>query len=298
MEENLSKQALTELAKAFKALQLEASYKAKRNAAWLKKTLAWCDEHAITLGREGDSKNYYIERDGIRKVDAKLQSLGYSPLREFQQGVSGDRQDAAKVSPNEKDAKQLPTEHLVLAVCSDLSMRLAYQSLFQLAESPAQIQIELDIRTLDLASYDYLVVVENRDCFSAWHQYQIPSELANALVVYRGHESHHSKACQTLKAHWFAEKGQHGQVFFGDYDPHGMGLAIDVKAPYQHVLFPDLDWLKCNHVFGHFDESKAYSKRFQHERCPENWLELLDVMYQKEIGLRQQWMFDTQLRLY
>lgn len=298
MDENLSKQALTELTKAFKALQLETSYKVKRNAAWLRKTLAWCDEHAIKLGREGDSKHYYIERDGIRKLDAKLQSLGYSPLIELQQGVSGDRLDAAKVSPNEKDAKALPTEHLVLAACSDLSMHLSYQSSFQLVETPAQIQLELDIRTLDPAPYDYLVVVENRDCFSAWHQYQIPSELTNALVIYRGHESHHSKACQALKAHWAAQKGASGQVYFGDFDPHGLAIAIEASTPYQHLLLPQLSWLQDNHQPLHFEEDKAYSKRDMVHRCPESWRVLLDTMYQESVALRQQWMFDTQLRLY
>ncbi|MGB1296801.1 MAG: DUF7281 domain-containing protein [Psychrobium sp.] len=298
MDENLSKTALKELAKAFKVLQLETSYKAKRNAAWLKKTLAWCDEHAITLGREGDSKHFYIERAGIRKVDAKLQSLGYSSLREFQQGASGDRLDAAKVSPNEKDAKELPTEHLVLAVCSDLSMRIAYQSLFQFAEPPAQIQLELDIRTLDLAPYDYLVVVENRDCFSAWHRYQIPSELTNALVVYRGHESHHSKACQALKSRWLEHNGGKGQVYFGDFDPHGLAIAIEATTPYQHLLLPQLSWLKHNYQPLHFDEDKAYSKRDMVHRCPEPWRVLLDTMYQESVALRQQWMFDTQLRMF
>ena len=298
MDENLSKQALTELAKAFKALQLETSYKVKRNITWLNKTLTWCDEHAIILGREGDSKHYYIERDGIQKLDAKLQSIGYSALLDYQQGVGGDRLDGAKVSPNEKDAKELPTEHLVLVACSDLSLCLTYQSLFQLTETPAQIQVELDIRTIDLTSYDHLVVVENRDCFSAWHQYQIPRELTNALVVYRGHESHHSKACQVLKARWLKQKDASGQVYFGDFDPHGLAIAIDATTPYQHLLLPELSWLKENHQPVHFDADNAYSKREVVHRCPSQWRMLLDTMYQQSVALRQQWMVATQLRLY
>ena len=298
MDETLSKQALNELAKAFKALQLETSYKAKRNAAWLKKTLMWCDEHAINLGREGDSKHYYIARDGIQKLDAKLQSMGYSALLDYQQGVAGDRLDGANVSPNEKDAKELPTEHLVLAACSDLSLCLTYQSLFQLTETPAQVQVELDIRTLDLTSYDYLIVVENRDCFSAWYQYQIPRELTNALVVYRGHESHHSKACQALKARWLEQKGTSGQVYFGDFDPHGLAIAIEATTPYQYLLLPELTWLKEHCLPTHFDEDKAYSKREIAHCCPSQWRTLLDTMYQEGVALRQQWMFVTQLKLY
>ncbi len=297
MDELLPKAALIELEKAQRKLLAGGDVKVKSSVGWLKKSLAWCDEHGIRLGRDAGAF-FYIEHDGIGKVDAKLQAIGYSPLLHFQDGVTGDRCGATKVSPNEKDAKQLPTEHLVLTACSDLPLCLSYQSLLQLPETPTQIQMELDIRTLDLMSYDYLVVVENRDCFTAWHQYKIPCELTGALVVYRGHESHHTKACQTLKGRWLDEKGECGQVFFGDFDPHGMGLAIEATTPYQHLLLPDVNWLQVHHVSSHFDESKAYSKRNLHRRCPEQWHSLLHLMYPQQIALRQQWMFDTQLKLY
>lgn len=298
MDEKLLSGTLKELAKAYVALRLTEEVKVNGNATWLKNALFWCEEHAIRLGRSGGTKHFYIERGGIDKVDSKLRSMGYSPLSQLIEGLKGDRIHSARYSPNEKDANTSPMEYLVLSACTELSMRLSYQSLLQLDDLPAQIQLELDIRELDLSQFDYLVVIENRDCFSAWHQYLLPEELTRLLVIYRGHEKEHSKACQWLKARWNKEKGPNNQIFFGDFDPHGLAIAIDSSTPYQYLLLPSVDWLQANYVTAHFDDNNAYLTRHLLGRCPERWQSLITMMYDKQIAVRQQWMFGMPLQLY
>jgi hypothetical protein len=189
-------------------------------------------------------------------------------------------------------------QHLVLSASTDLSMRLTQQSLFKLADTPAQLNLELDIRTLDLLLFDYLVVVENRDCFNQWHRYQIPSSLSRVLVIYRGHDKYHSTGCKALKSRWFADKGNKGQVYFGDFDLDGLAIAIDSNIPYQYLLLPEMAALTMQLDPLHYDEKNAFRLRQLNQRCPPQWHSVMALLLNEKKGLRQQWMFERELVLY
>lgn len=297
MDELLPKAALIELEKAQREILLGDDIRVKANSSWLKKTLAWTDENGIKLGRRAGG-HFYIELDGLTAIEKKLHQLGEGSLGELIEQLDGDRINASSVSSNEKNAKALPMQHLVLSACTDLSLRLAQQSLFNLADTPQQINLELDIRTLDLSWLDYLVVVENRDCFNEWHRYQIPSSLSRALVIYRGHEKHHSKACYALKSRWLSEKGDSGQIYFGDFDLDGLAIAIDSKILYQHLLLPQIVALTAQLEPLHYDENNAFRLRELNQRCPPQWQSILALLLNERKGLRQQWMFESELVLY
>jgi hypothetical protein len=297
MDELLPKAALIELEKAQRDLLLGNDAKVKENSGWLKKTLAWCDENGINLGRRAGG-HFYIESSAISAIENRLQLLGEASLAQLVKQLSDDRVNASQASANEKLASQLPTQHLVLSACTDLSLRLSQQSLFGLTDTPVQINLELDVLTIDLSRFDYLIVIENRDCFNAWHRYQIPSLLLRSLVIYRGHEKQHSKGCMTLKSRWFDEKGSHGQVYFGDFDIDGLAIAIDSKVAYQHLLLPTLDKLTSALKSLHFADDNAYRQRDLINRCPVEWQPLLDLLLTQQAGLRQQWMFDDELGIY
>lgn len=296
MEELLPKSVLIEIEKAQRQLLLGSDVKVPANAGWLKKALVWCDEYSINLGRQAGTY-FYLERAGVDAIEQRLLRLGEASLKAQISGHDTDRMASASVSANEKLAKQFPTEHLVLSACTDLNCRLAHQLLFNLAEVPAQLNIELDITTLDLSLYDYLIVVENRDCFNQWHDYQVASNITRPLVIYRGHDKHHSKACYGLKSRWLKEKGVIGQIFFGDFDIAGLGIAIDSDVIYQHILVPSIVELETLLKKLHFDESHSFHLRALKERCPDKWQPLLALLLENRAGLRQQWMIGKVLAL-
>lgn len=297
MDDLLPKAALIALDKAQKNLRLGKTVKVKASTSWLKKLLVWCSEHEITLGY-GDSEYFYITNEGIISLEQRYHQLGQGTLRQHINETNDDRFRAAKVSGNEKLAKKLPTEHLILTACIDFNLRLSQQSLFGLTQTPLQINHELDVSNIDLSLFDYLIVVENRDCFNAWHEYQIHPSITRPLIVYRGHEKSHSKGCVGLKSRWFNEKGKTGQVYFGDFDIDGLAIAIDSKVGYQYLLLPNSIYLSTNLESFHSDESNVYRQRDLTNRCPQQWQSLLDLLLVKQAGLRQQWMFDSELILY
>ena len=297
MDDLLPKAALIELEKAQNKLRLGNTVKVKSRTNWLKKTLAWCSECEITLGH-GDSEYFHISHEGINAIEQRYEQLGQGTLKQHVKALNGDRIQAVKVSDNEKLAKELPTEHLVLTACTDLNLRLAQQSLFGLTQTPLQINNELDVSSIDLSLFDYLIVVENRDCFNAWHEYQIQSSITRPLIVYRGHEKSHSKGCQELKFRWLNEKGKVGQVYFGDFDIAGLAIAVDIETAYQHLLLPPISRLSKQLKSSHFNERHAYKQRDLFHRCPVPWQPLLSLLLTNKAGLRQQWMFDHELELY
>ena len=141
-------------------------------------------------------------------------------------------------------------------------------------------------------------MVENRDCFNQWYRYQVTSIISRSLVIYRGHDKHHSKGCMTLKSRWFDEKGEIGQVYFGDFDIDGLAIAIDSKIAYQHLLLPHLDYLPASLRSLHFADSNAHRQRELVNRCPQKWESLLNLLLTQQAGLRQQWMFGSELIIY
>lgn len=297
MDELLSKAALTELEKAQRQLLLGSEVKVKSSSSWLRKSLAWCDECGIKLGRDAGNF-FYIEQQGIDAIEQRLSLLKQGSLREHVDVLAGARDEVTSVTSDEKLATKLPTEHLMLSACVDLSLRLSHQLFFNFAETPPQVNIELDIHTIDLSRYDYLIVVENRDSFNQWHQYKISLDITRPLVVYRGHDKYHSKACSALKSRWLQEKGAVGQVYFGDFDVHGVGIAVDAQVAYQHLLLPEIKWLKQHLIHLHYRQSQTYDERFISQRCPIAWQSILNLIFDSQAALRQQWMFNTRLELH
>ncbi|WP_435276063.1 hypothetical protein ACMAZF_03315 [Psychrobium sp. nBUS_13] len=297
MDELLHKAALIELEKAQRKLLAGGDVKVKSSVSWLKKSLAWCDEYGIRLGREA-GVFFYIEQQGIDAVEQRLSLLKQGTLKAHADVLPGTRDATISVTSNEKLAAKLPTEHLVLSACLDLPLRLSHQSCFNFTETPPQINIELDIHTIDLSRYDYLIVVENRDSFNQWHRYKVSLDITRPLVVYRGHDKYHSKACAGLKSRWLQEKGAAGQVYFGDFDVHGIGIAVDAKVAYQHLLLPEIQWLKQHLIQLHYRQSQTYDERFFSQRCPIAWQSILSLIFDSQAALRQQWMFNTPLELH
>jgi len=297
MDDLLPKAALIALDKAKNKLGLGKPVKVRASSSWLKKTSVWCSEHEIILGH-GDSEYFYISNDGIIAIEQRYRQLDQGTLHQHANVIDNNRVNSSKVTDNEKLAKILPTENLVLTANSDFNFRQLQQSLCGLIKVPLQVNHELDVSIIDFSLFDYLIVVENRDCFNEWYKYQIESSITRPLIVYRGHEKSHSKGCIALKSRWLVEKGNTGQVYFGDFDIDGLAIAVDSKIPYQHLLFPSLNYLNEHLRTFQFDADNAYRLRELISRCPHQWQLLLDLLLTQQAGLRQQKMFEIELTLH
>ncbi len=78
-----------------------------------------------------------------------------------------------------------------------------------------------------------VVLVENGIAARYWHQCCVPHELADALMVYRGHESD----AETVRK-WLANLPAGVlKVGYFDFDPAGFGMAIDYGV--DAILVPD-----------------------------------------------------------
>jgi hypothetical protein len=297
METLLDTKIIIELNKASKKLLIGDTVKLKASATWLKKTIAWCDEQHIILGNRCGS-DFYIQKSGVESIENWLKQNNQGSLAQLAKCQTGNRQQVAVYSSNEKIAKISPSEFMVLSACTDVRLCKDSQLIYGLTEIPPQINIEIDIRYLDLSLFNYLIVIENLDSFNDWHQYILNKKLSNALIVYRGDKKGHSKACQALKKRWLDEKGYYGQIFFGDFDVAGLAIAIDSKVAYQQVLLPELSYIKKHLDTLQYKDNYAYSRRNLFNECPEKWQFLLKILLENKASLRQQNMFNTPLILY
>jgi len=293
--DTLSAAAIIELNKVKKQLLTQPRVGVNGKASWFKAVLRWCDEHEIELGTQ-ESRQFWISRDGILAIEQCLRLHGQGSVASQAQKRLGERSTVS--SSNEKIAQIKPMQRRILCASCDLGQRLNQQQFFNLTAPPAQVIVDLDCRHIELTHYDYLVVIENRDSFNDWHRYlPFTQGLANALVVYRGHEKTHSKGCKALKARWQQLKGDNGLVYFGDADIAGLGLAMAGEVSYQHLLLPPLSLLKANLDPAQVNAEYDYSRRNLKNQLLRSWLEVYEILNQRA-ALRQQNMYNLSLVLY
>lgn len=252
--------------------------------------LTWCDDADIVPGRLISAKQYQFTLTGINQIEQRLTQQGFSPLHtDFGQL---NRAQAARVDANEKRGQLSPTAHLLLVAHTDKKWCQLFSQTFY--PSP-QCNIEVDVNALNIACYDTLVVVENRDSFNDWHKFSKPNVLGDALVVYRGDKTH-SKACKTLRTRWLVEKPQAPMVYFGDLDLAAIRIAL--SGGYQGLLLPCDDWLTSHLIRQHYCDNQLRFRDKLYQHCPVGWRALLELMHVQQAGLRQQWMLQAQLTVY
>ncbi len=162
------------------------------------------------------------EREALRRQCRKL--WGFDPIEDR---IDGDRHSAAALGAiDEKIAAQRPDDGFVL-VKGNLPAGLP-----QLA---AGLSLRVPLATLELAAIDQLLLVENLDSFDAIAQYPLPAELADALILYRGHGGLARGARQLLGA----LPDSCRVIAFPDYDPAGLQIALTLPR-LDALLLPQL----------------------------------------------------------
>lgn len=290
MLDDLSQKAKRLLATQHHKLMHDDSAVAKNSGA-LVEILDWCAEIEFTPGKWiKPNRTYRFDKDHIARINQILLEDKYASI--FDDFSQSNHRSAALINPNEKQGHIKPTHHLILAAVTDPKILDVVCYGFY---SQQQVNIELDVRELILDDFDCLIVVENRDSFNDWSEYQSYSNLSNPLVVYRGDKCH-SRACKTLFKTWLASQSSKSAIYFGDYDLAGFRIAT--SAGYTHLLLPEPSWLSQQMIRQHYpDNQQKYLAKLELD-CPIGWQPLLQLMRENRAGLRQQKMYDTPLILY
>ena len=293
MDGDLSKRARNWLLARLKKAANSDSYTVKAIHPALREILAWCDEAELVPGRTLGA-GYVFETGVVPAIDAELQARGFAALSADLSGR--DRARASELTVDEKQAGVRPTERQVLLAITDPRLLAAIAGrLYPSAGEIQQSNLEADVELLDLSSYQQLVVIENRDTFNDWHRYAARAGLSRPLVVYRGHEHWHSRACKTLLRRWHAQRADGPSVYFGDCDL--AGLRIAVSAGYRALLTPPHAWLEANLIRAHYPSKQLkYLPQLVRE-APPGWRGLLRQLSTGQAGLRQQWMTSAPLGL-
>lgn len=243
----------------------------------------WRCLHAHFETGSADGRWLLFDRDS-RETLRRLAALewGFDPL----QGIpDGTRLEVAAHGINEKTARQRPDDGFVL---------VKGQLPAPLPELPPQTSLRVSLAYLADAAIRQIVVIENLDSFDSWEQYPAPAELADALVLYRGHGGLARGTRHLLGS----LVGSARVTVFGDYDPAGLAIAATLPGV-STVLVPELsDSLLRSGNRQHF-QLQHRAARYLDSSELGGWQALWEEMKGHGLSIKQQHMLalGSELRL-
>lgn len=205
---------------------------------------------------------------------------GFDPLV----GVpDGSRLEVAALAIDEKTARQRPDDAHVL-----IKGRLP----FPLPSLAAELSLRVPLQSLALDAIEDLLVIENLDSFDHWQQYQAPPQVTNALLLYRGHGGWARGARRLLEALPASVR----VTLFGDYDPAGLAIAVDLPRV-DAVLAPPLsDALLAKSSRSHFERQYRSASHLESVELG-GWQPLWDEIKARRASIKQQHMLALQTPL-
>jgi hypothetical protein len=207
---------------------------------------------------------------------------GFDPLEGVPQG---NRREVASSAIDEKIARDRPDDRHVLVkgrlpeplptLASDLSLRAP-------------------ISRLNPDAIGQVVVIENLDSFDDWFAFRAPAELADALVLYRGHRGL-ARGTRNL----LAVLPEHIPItVFPDWDPAGLVIAQTLPRA-NALLIPTLtDALLAKGSRAHFARQYRAASHLDGADLG-GWRQTWSDMKTAQVSLTQQHMlaFDVVLRM-
>ncbi|CRI66262.1 conserved hypothetical protein [Thiocapsa sp. KS1] len=198
---------------------------------------------------------------------------GFDPLEGVPQG---NRREVAAEAIDEKIARERPDDRYVL-----VKGRLP-EPLPQLA---SDLSVRVPVSGLNPDAIGQVVVIENLDSFDDWHAFRSPAELADALVLYRGHGGLARGARNLLSI--LPERVP--VTIFSDWDPAGLLIALTLPRA-DALLVPVLSQTLLakgsrEHFAGQYREAR-------HLETADlgGWRAVWDAMKTARISLKQQHM--------
>ncbi|SDW10018.1 hypothetical protein SAMN05421783_101403 [Thiocapsa roseopersicina] len=206
---------------------------------------------------------------------------GFDPLEGVPQG---NRREVASDAIDEKIARERPDDRYVL-----VKGRLP-EPLPQLA---SDLSVRVPVSGLNPDAIGQVVVIENLDSFDDWHAFRSPAELADALVLYRGHGGL-ARGTRNL----LSVLPEHVSVtVFPDWDPSGLLIALSLPRA-DSLLVPVLsEALVAKGSPEHFARQHREARHLGNADLG-GWQAVWDAMKAARISLKQQHMlaFGSELR--
>lgn len=238
------------------------------------RSAVWEQIHrAFEIGEPRD-RNLHFNAEQRRLLREQCRSAwGFDPLEGVPQG---NRREVAAEAIDEKIARERPDDRYVLVkgrlpeplppLASDLSLRVPVSGLNP--DAIAQV-----------------VVIENLDSFDDWYAFRSPAELADALVLYRGHAGL-ARGTRNL----LSILPEHIPVtVFPDWDPAGLLIALTLPRA-DALLAPTLtDALLAKGSPEHFAGQHREARHLDNADLG-GWQPVWDAMKAARISLKQQHM--------
>lgn len=172
-------------------------------------------------------KNLNLSKDDHQTLrNWFFKNSGIDPLTD---DVPGDRLEVAKVTNNEKFSS-IPVFNGFISICS----RQKEISLQQgTATTPRGTLLRVKSSDITFAPSDKVVVTENGMAALHWHDFSIPGDVEESIMVYRGHDNEAQHVSRFLKS----LPSSVLKIGFFDFDPAGIGMAVDYDC--DAILIPD-----------------------------------------------------------
>jgi hypothetical protein len=219
--------ALVWLKNLERCLKAKNSEKKKTNGKIVIQVLRWCTALDLVPANSLLLPEFLFTMALLDKISDAQQRLKQASFRDDLSTKS--RIESAQLSDQEiKTAGIRPKQHRVL--------RYLNQPLLNELGEKIEV-VDCDWRNIALTQYDVLLVVENQDCFYHLALFDLSQcDFHSPLILYRGDQGY-SKGAAALKNDWL--KTGKTAVYFGDFDPKGVSIAMN--EGYHFMLLPSPD---------------------------------------------------------
>lgn len=212
------------------------------------------------------------ELDALRQLAKK--HWGFDLLAEAT--PAGNRAQVAAVAIDEKIARQRPDDAFVL-VKGRLPSPLPVLN--------SELSLRVPLASLDLESIGQIVLVENLDSFDDWYAYPAPAELADSLVLYRGHGGLARGARRLLAA--LPETTR--VTVFPDWDPAGLLIAASLSRADALLVPESIEPLLAQGSREHFSRQHLAARHLDSAGLG-GWQGVWEAMKAHRVSIKQQHM--------
>ncbi len=237
-------------------------------------------QQAFELG-ETRGRRLHFSAEQRRELRAQAErAWGFDPLA----GVpEGNRRQVAASAIDEKIAGERPDDRHVL---------VKGQLPAPLPSLTPELSLRVPLTALRLDAISQVVVVENLDSFDDWHAFAAPTELADSLVLYRGHGGLARGTRQLLTI----LPEQIRVTVFPDWDPAGLRIAHTLPRA-DALLLPDLDErLLAKGSRAHFARQHQAAQYLDNATL-DGWGAVWEAMKAAQVSIKQQHMLALGVRL-
>jgi hypothetical protein len=186
-----------------------------------------------------------------------------------------DRLTAAARTRNEKWAADSVFNGMISVNSATRSIHLKQG----IATTPSGTLLQVMASDILVDSISKVLIIENGAIAMHWRLAKIPTELSDALMVYRGHGNDARSVIN-----WLRQLPTHVQKFgYFDFDPSGLGMAVDYSL--DGILVPDP--LEENLLDGINNKPDTFDSQMRNrpnlrEHLPQEYLDIYEWMTCRE----------------